>query len=321
MNLKKLGNSDLFIGPLTFGGNVLGWTLDEAQSLRILDEFIDAGFNSIDTADTYSIWKKGNVGGESETIIGKWLKRSGNRDKIILATKFGGELTSPDLKGLSASYMVKAVDASLSRLQTDYIDLYQAHYDDLSVPQEETLKAFDQLIQQGKVRFIGASNLSAERIENSLEISKREGLAAYISLQPLYNLYDRSLFETQYLSLAKKHNLGVLPYYSLASGFLSGKYRNEHDFSKSVRGKGMKKYLNPRGNRILQALDKVAHSHKVSLASVALCWLMHQPTVTSPIVSATNSEQLKGIIQASTLALEEQELEALTMASEEGETA
>jgi aryl-alcohol dehydrogenase-like predicted oxidoreductase len=314
MNYKTLGKSSLSVSPLTFGGNVFGWTLNETESFRILDQFVDAGFNSIDTADTYSKWVEGNQGGESETIIGNWLKNNGKRDQVIIGTKLGGEL-GPDKKGLSAAYIVKAVEASLTRLQTDYIDLYQAHYDDLNTPQEETLEAFDKLIKEGKVRYIGASNLSGERLKSSLEISKKNNLAEYISLQPLYNLYDRSKFETEYLPLIKEYSIGVLPYYSLASGFLSGKYRSESDLNKSLRGHGIKKYLNERGFKILNALDKIAETHGASPARVALAWLLHKPEITSPIVSATNDKQMNELILSAQLSLSPEEMQFLDQES------
>lgn len=314
MNYKTLGKSSLSVSRLTFGGNVFGWTLNETESFRILDQFVDAGFNSIDTADTYSKWVEGNQGGESETIIGNWLKNNGKRDQVIIGTKLGGELGS-NQKGLSAAYMVKAVEASLTRLQTDYIDLYQAHYDDLNTSQEETLEAFDKLIKEGKVRYIGASNLSGERLKSSLEISKKNNLAEYISLQPLYNLYDRSKFETEYFPLIKEYNIGVLPYYSLASGFLSGKYRSESDLNKSLRGHGIKKYLNERGFKILNALDKIAETHGASPARVALAWLLHKPEITSPIVSATNDKQMNELILSTQLSLSPEEMQFLDQES------
>lgn len=307
MNFKTLGKSTLSVSPLTFGGNVFGWTLDQSASFRILDQFIDAGFNFIDTADTYSTWVPGNKGGESETIIGNWLKSNNNREKVIIATKLGGEL-GPNQKGLSADYMIKAVEASLTRLQTDYIDLYQAHYDDHETPQEETIAAFDKLVKGGKVKFIGASNLSAERIESSLKISKENNFAEYISLQPLYNLYDREKYEIEYQPLAEKHQLGIIPYYSLASGFLSGKYRNESDLSKSPRGHGIKKYLNERGIKILNALDKVATAHQTKPASIALAWIINKPTITSAIVSATNETQMQDLIKSAQLKLTTEEM-------------
>lgn len=314
MNYKKLGKSSLSVSPLTFGGNVFGWTLNEQESFKILDQFVDAGFNFIDTADTYSTWVKGNQGGESEAIIGKWMKNDNKRERMIIGTKLGGEL-GPDQKGLSATYIKKAVDASLMRLQTDYIDLYQAHYDDLSTPQEETLEAFNSLIKEGKIRYIGASNLSGERLKSSLEISKKNNFAEYVSLQPLYNLYDRSKFETEYLPLVKEYSLGVIPYYSLASGFLSGKYRSEDDLNKSPRGHGIKKYLNDRGFNILNALDMVAEKHGATPARVALAWLLHKSEITSPIVSATNEKQMNELILSTQISLDSKDMELLDQKS------
>lgn len=314
MEYRTLGNSSLSVSPICFGANVFGWTLDQAQSFDVLDRFMDAGFNFIDTADTYSIWAPGNAGGESETIIGHWLKRRNKRDDVILATKLGGEM-GPDKKGLSAPYIRQAVEASLRRLQTDYIDLYQSHYDDSDTPIEETMEAFNQLIREGKVRFIGASNLSPERIESSLNISKENNLAAYVSLQPLYNLYDREQFESTYETLANDKGLGVISYFSLASGFLSGKYRKESDTEGKARGAAASKYLTDRGMRILKALDEMALKHEASPAQIALAWLLHKPAVCSPIASATNAHQLKDMAQAAELSLSLQEVQTLDLAS------
>ncbi len=315
MNYKILGQSSLKVSPLMFGGNVFGWTLNEQQSFRMLDQFVDAGFNFIDTADTYSSWIEGNKGGESEKIIGNWLKSKGNRENIIIATKLGGEMERPDQKGLSAAYIVNAVEASLTRLKSDYIDLYQAHYDDLETPQEETLEAFDKLVKAGKVRYIGASNLSADRLKSSLDLSEKQHFSSYVSLQPLYNLYDRSKFETEYEAIVKKEDIGVLSYYSLASGFLSGKYRNEGDLTKSSRGMGVKKYLNDRGFKILKALDQVAEKHQATPATIALAWLLHKPTITSPVVSATNESQMDELIIATQTSLSKEDMELLDQES------
>lgn len=315
MNYKILGKSSLKVSPLMFGGNVFGWTLNEQQSFRMLDQFVDAGFNFIDTADTYSSWIEGNKGGESEKIIGNWLKSKGNRENIIIATKLGGEMERPDQKGLSAAYIVNAVEASLTRLKSDYIDLYQAHYDDLETPQEETLEAFDKLVKAGKVRYIGASNLSADRLKSSLDLSEKQHFSSYVSLQPLYNLYDRSKFETEYEAIVKKEDIGVLSYYSLASGFLSGKYRNEGDLTKSSRGMGVKKYLNDRGFKILKALDQVAEKHQATPATIALAWLLHKPTITSPVVSATNESQMDELIIATQTSLSKEDMELLDQES------
>src|ERR1700756_2425272 len=258
---RKLGNSGLEIAPIMFGGNVFGWTADEPTSFRLLDAFIAAGFNAVDTADVYSKWVPGNKGGESETIIGNWLKRGAKRQQVIIATKVGSEMASGK-KGLSKRYILAAAEDSLQRLQTDYIDLYQSHVDDSDTPLDETLEAYAQLIKQGKVRAIGASNYSAKRLAEGLQISKKKGLPRYESLQPLYNLYDRADFETDLAPVCLHENIGVIPYFSLASGFLSGKYRSETDLAKSARGSIVKKYLNERGLKILSALDQVAKAHR-----------------------------------------------------------
>jgi len=297
-----------------FGGNVFGWTVDEPTSFALLDAFVAAGFNFIDTADGYSNWHPGNKGGESETIIGKWLKQRGNRDRVLIATKVGWEI-APDKKGLSKAYILKAAEDSLKRLQTDYIDLYQSHKDDPETPQEETLEAYAQLIQQGKVRVIGASNYSADRLAKALQISRENGLPRYESLQPLYNLYSRSEFETELAPLCLKEKLGVITYSSLASGFLTGKYRSESDFSKSPRGVRVEKYLNDRGFRILAAVEKVAEEYRSKPASVALAWLLTRPAVTAPIASATSLAQLEELIASTRLKLNPASLELLNQAS------
>lgn len=311
---RKLGKSDLQVSPIAFGGNVFGWTLDQQQSFRILDAFVDAGFNFIDTADTYSMWVPGNRGGESETIIGQWLKQRGRRDDLIIATKLGGDL-GDGKKGLGASYIPQAIDASLKRLGTDYIDLYQSHYDDPETPVAETIEAFNVLIQSGKVRYIGASNLSAERIAESNRFAADNGLQGYVSLQPLYNLYDRQKFETEYLPTVEDEGLAVITYYALASGFLSGKYRGEADFDKSPRGKGMKKYLDERGFRILEALDRVSATSGAPLAQVSLAWQLHKPAITAPIASATSEKQLQDLITAASLDLTAEQMALLDEAS------
>ena len=314
MKKRTLGKSSLSVAPIAFGANVFGWTLDEKESFYILDQFVDNGLNLIDTADTYSTWVPGNKGGESETIIGNWLKQGAKRDRIVLATKFSGDM-GQGKKDLSAKYMREAVDKSLMRLQTDYIDLYQSHYDDLDTPQEETMEAFDQLVREGKVRYIGASNLSADRIESSLQISKENNWAQYISVQPLYNFYDREKFETEYAELVRKHDLAVLNYYALASGFLSGKYRNETDLSLSQRGGGVKKYLGERGFRILSALDTLASKYHTSQATLAIAWLLHKPEVTAPIASATNQHQLFELLKAADQKLTKEDMDYLDLAS------
>jgi len=312
---RTIGTTDLEVGPLAFGGNVFGWTVDEPTSFRLLDAFVAAGFNLIDTADVYSRWAPGNQGGESETILGRWLKQSGKRDKVVVATKVGMEM-GPGKKGLSAAYIRQAVDDSLRRLQTDRIDLYQSHRDDETTPLEETLGAFAELIRQGKVRAIGASNYSAERLADALAVSRAHGLPAFQCLQPQYNLCERSGFEQTLGPLCREAGLGVLPYYSLASGFLTGKYRSEADLAGSARGQGVKKYLNDRGFRILGALDEVAARHDSTPARVAVAWLISRPVVTAPIASATSLEQLDDLIEATRLELDADAVRHLDDASQ-----
>ena len=312
MELRNLGRSGIRVGPLALGGNVFGWTADEAASFRVLDAFVDAGLNLIDTADAYSSWAPGNKGGESETIIGKWLKRSGKRDRVVVATKVGWEMPGRvQRKDLSAAWIREEVEASLRRLQVDVIDLYQSHHDDLQTPQEETLAAHAELIRAGKVRAIGASNFSAERLASALKISAEKGLPRYETMQPHYNLYERSHYEGPLEDLCRREDIGVITYFSLASGFLSGKYRSEADLSKSARGGGMKDRLNPRGLRILDALDRVAAAHGVRPATVALAWLIARPGITAPIASATSPEQLKDQVAATRLTLAADEIRLL----------
>lgn len=312
-NKIKLGLSDLQVSRLAFGGNVLGWTINEPASLKILDAFIDRGFNFIDTADSYSRFAPGNKGGESETIIGNWLKKNGKRNEVIIATKLGSDM-GDGKKGLSAKYMKQAVEASLKRLGTDFIDLYQSHFDDAETTVEETMIAFNQLIKEGKVRYIGASNLSAERIKASNDFARANNLEPYISLQPLYNLYDRQQFENEYASLSKEESLGVITYFSLASGFLTGKYRSDTDLDKSKRGQGVKKYLDERGLKILAAMDQVAREQNVTLSQIAIAWLLHKPLVTAPIASATNEQQLTELLHATTLTLTKEQMTMLDLA-------
>ncbi len=314
MTKRKLGNSGIQISPLALGGNVFGWTVDEPTAFVLLDAFVDAGFNLIDTADSYSRWVPGNKGGESETIIGKWLKRSGKRDRVVIATKVGSEI-GPGKKGLSKAYIARAVEGSLQRLKVDTIDLYQSHRDDPDTPLEETLETYAQLIKAGKVRAIGASNYSAERLSQALRISSEQGLPGYQSLQPRYNLYDRADYEVPLEPLCREKGLGVITYYSLASGFLSGKYRSEQDLSKSIRGQGIKIYLNDRGFRILKALDRVAERYHAKPASVALAWLIARPGITAPIASATGMEQLNDLIEATKLKLDAPSVALLNEAS------
>lgn len=314
MEKRTLGNTGLVIAPLMFGGNVFGWTADEQTSFRLLDAFTDAGFNAVDTADTYSRWAPGNSAGTSERVIGKWLQQSGKRDQIVLATKVGG-VVSEDKKGLRKAYILQAVEDSLRRLQTDYIDLYQSHYDDPETPIEETLEAYASLVKAGKVRHIGTSNMTLSRIEASAAISKDKGWPAYQTLQPEYNLYDREKYETGYAAYAGQHHLGVIPYFSLASGFLTGKYRSEADLAGSARAKFLGKYFNERGTRILGALDAVAAKHQVKPAMVAIAWVKNRPTVTAPIASATSLAQLDELIRAISLRLDDGDMEQLNAAS------
>jgi aryl-alcohol dehydrogenase-like predicted oxidoreductase len=314
MQKRKLGRSGLEVFPFAFGGNVFGWTADEPTSMRLLDRFVDEGFNLIDTADMYSRWVPGHKGGESEIIIGKWLKKSGKRDKVVIATKVGMEM-APDRKGLAPAYIQRAVEDSLKRLQTDHIDLYQSHTDDAATPLADTLGAYDKLIKAGKVRAIGASNYSAERFEEALAVSKQHHLPRYESMQPNYNLYDRADFELKMQEVCVRNEVGVISYFSLASGFLTGKYRSEADLAKSPRGQGVKKYLNDRGHLILDALDKVAKETSSTPARVALAWLMAQPGITAPIASATSLPQLEDLFAATRLQLDPARLERLDAAS------
>jgi aryl-alcohol dehydrogenase-like predicted oxidoreductase len=314
MTKRKLGNSSIEIAPLALGGNVFGWTIDQPTSFKILDGFVDAGFTFIDTADIYSAWAPGNKGGESETIVGNWLKQTGKRSQIVVATKVGMEM-SPQDKGLSKAYILREVEASLKRLQTDYIDLYQSHKDDLSTPIEETLEAYSQLVKQGKVRVIGASNFNRDRLAEALRLSEENAWPRYESLQPNYNLYEREDFETNLEPLCLNADVGVIPYYSLASGFLTGKYRSEQDTAGAKRGQGIKKFLNERGFRILAALDSVAKDYNANPTRVALAWLMARPSITAPIASATSLEQLKDLTEAVHLKLSAESIQQLNEAS------
>lgn len=316
MQKRILGKTGLEVSPLTLGGNVFGWTIDEQQSFEILSAWVAAGFNFIDTADSYSNWIPGNKGGESETIIGNWIKKQGNRSEIIISTKLGSEM-GPGKKGLSKKYIIEAAEASLLRLQTDYIDLYQSHWPDPSTPHQESLEAYSRLLKEGKVRAIGASNFSAQQLTDSLEASRINNLPSYQTLQPLYNLYDRAVFENELEKVCIDNNIGVINYYALASGFLTGKYRSESDFSKSARGGGMKKYLNERGLRILKALDEVAARYNSTSASVSIAWLLTRPAVSAPIASATSIEQLNGLSEAVKLQLDKDAVELLDKASAE----
>jgi aryl-alcohol dehydrogenase-like predicted oxidoreductase len=311
MQKRRLGKSDLHVAPLCLGGNVFGWTADEATSFAILDRFLDAGFNFIDTADVYSKWAPGHHGGESETIIGAWLKRRGKRDDVVIATKVGSEM-GPGKKGLSRAYIARAVEDSLRRLNTDYIDLYQSHRDDEETPIAETLEAYGALIKAGKVRAIGASNFSAERLAAALEASARNGLPRYETLQPEYNLMVRE-FERALAPLCRREGVSVIPYFGLASGFLTGKYRSKADLKKSPRGEDVEGYLSERGFRVLEALDAVAGRHGATPAQVALAWLMAR--IAAPIASATSLKQLEDIMAAARLNLAPADIAALDAAS------
>lgn len=313
MHMRQLGRSTLSVAPLAFGGNVFGWSVDEQRSFDLLDAFVDAGFNLIDTADVYSAWASGNRGGESETIIGKWLRRSGKRDRVLIATKVAKWV---EHRGLSPLNIRQAVEGSLKRLQTDRIDLYQAHEDDATVPLSETLGAFATLIEEGKVRVIGASNYTADRFAEALKVSKDNHLPRYESLQPEYNLVSRAGYERELEPLIRQEDIGVINYYALASGFLSGKYRSEADLVKSsARGGAVKKYLTPQGLKVIATLDDVAAAHNATPSQVALAWLMARAGVTAPIASATSVEQLQELAGAATLVLSAHDIEALNSAS------
>jgi aryl-alcohol dehydrogenase (NADP+) len=313
MSLRELGTTGIKVSPLMFGGNVFGWTADEATSFSILDALADAGINFIDTADVYSAWAPGHQGGESETIIGKWFRRSGKRDSVVLATKVGALATRP---GLTRENILKAADDSLRRLQTDHIDLYFSHRDFAdSAPLEETLAAYQTLIDAGKVRVIGASNYSGARLREAHEISRKQGLPAYQVIQPEYNLYERVEYERESEPVAAELGLGVVTYFSLARGFLSGKYRSLDDLGKSKRGGAVESYLNKRGNRILAALDAVSDRHATTPATVALAWLISRPSVTAPIASATSLDQLEALVAATQLTLDSDDLAELDEAS------
>jgi aryl-alcohol dehydrogenase-like predicted oxidoreductase len=315
MEKRKLGNSGLEAAPLALGTNVFGWTIDEPSSFAILDHFVEAGFNLIDTADVYSSWKPGNKGGESETIIGKWIRKSGKRDRIVLATKVGGSMNQGKVS-LAKEYITKAVEDSLRRLQTDHIDLYQSHWDDLDIPVEEPLDTYAQLIKAGKVRAIGASNFSMERLQQAIDYSEQNGIPRYETLQPEYNLYNRAGFEKDLAPFCIEKGIGVINYFPLASGFLSGKYRSKEDASKSARGNGIvNRYLNERGFRILNALDKAAEKYATDPATIAIAWTMAQPFITAPIASATSVQQLQSLIKATEISLDQEAMQWLNDAS------
>jgi aryl-alcohol dehydrogenase-like predicted oxidoreductase len=314
MEKRRLGRSSLEVPPITFGCNVFGWTVDEKTSFALLDAWLEAGFNFLDTADVYSRWHTGNSGGESETIIGNWMKARGNRGKIVLATKLGIEM-APGKKGLSRAYMQSAAEASLRRLQTDYIDLYQSHRDDPETPIEETLSAYVELIKQGKVREIGASNFSADRLDESLKISTDKGLPRYQSLQPQYNLVERAEFEGPLENLCLREKIGVIGYYSLASGFLTGKYKSLADTKGRPRGRGVETYMNPHGFGVIEALEEVAARYEAKPGQIALAWLIARPSVTAPIASATNLEQLSELVEAAEIELDDGSIQKIDAAS------
>jgi aryl-alcohol dehydrogenase-like predicted oxidoreductase len=314
MQTRALGNTNINVVPLMFGGNVFGWTIDAATSFRILDAFVDRGFNFIDTADVYSRWKPGNQGGESETILGQWFKQSGKRHKVVLATKVGIEM-GDGKQGLSKRYILEAVESSLKRLQTDHIDLYQSHKEDESTPIQETLEAYQQLIQQGKVHIIGASNYKADSLTQAIEVARQHSLPVYETLQPKYNLYDRKAYETELVPVVEKFHLSVIPYSSLASGFLTGKYKTLEDTKGKNRGSHVEKYFDDRGKKILKALDEVSSEAGATQATVALAWLLAQPTITAPIASATSIEQLESLFSAVDLKLSQAALDKLNQAS------
>ena len=311
---RELGQSGIAVAPLSLGGNVFGWTVGQGEGFNILDAFLDAGLNLIDTADMYSTWGPGNHGGESESMIGEWLYRRKNRGRLVIATKVGKSM-GEGKKGLSKKYILQAVEDSLQRLRTDYIDLYQTHEDDPDTAIEETLQTFDQLIREGKVRCIGASNYSAARLSESLLVSKETGFPRYEVLQPHYNLYDRKEFEEQYDGFCHSAGISVISYWSLASGFLTGKYRSDQDLAKSPRGQGMTKYFNPRGFRIVDTLVALAQRHQATPAAIALAWLMTRPSIAAPIASATSLAQLTELTKSLDIILSGEELQLLVEVS------
>ncbi|PZU90217.1 MAG: alcohol dehydrogenase [Chryseobacterium sp.] len=313
MKKVNIKNTDLEIAPINFGGNVFGWTLDEKESFGILNKLTEGGFNFIDTADTYSWWVNGK-GGQSEEIIGKWMKERKNRQDIIIATKVGSE-TKEHGFDISKKHILKSVDESLKRLGTDHIDLYYTHFDDNKTPVEETLSAYDEIVKAGKVRYIAASNVSPERLIESFETAEKNNFPKYVALQPHYNLVEREKFETEYAPLVEKYGLSAFPYWSLAAGFLTGKYRTEADFETTARGGGIKKYFDDKGKAVLAALDKISEKHQSQPATIALAWLLANPLITAPIVSATSERQLQTIFDAPKLELDSEDLEILNQAS------
>lgn len=316
MQKRLCGKGGPEIAPIVFGGNVFGWTVDEQTGFRLLDAFVDHGFNAIDTADVYSVWAPGNKGGESETIIGRWLNaRPGMRERVTIFTKVGMDMKQPGKKGLSPAHILSSADESLARLQTDYIDLYFSHQFDPDVPQEETLGAYDQLLKAGKIRSIGASNFTAPQLEEALTTARNHNLPAYQVLQPEYNLYDRASYDGALRDLCIREDLGVVTYYSLASGFLTGKYRRVEDVAESSRKTQLEAYFTPRGTRILQALRDIAETHSAKDAEIALAWLLATKGVTAPIASATKVSQVESFARAATLKLTQAEMDKLNAAS------
>lgn len=314
MNYTRLGQSNVLTAPIIFGGNVFGWTLSEAQSFEMLDTCLESGLNTIDTADVYSRWVSGHSGGESETVLGRYIKKRKNRDRLVLATKVGMSM-GEEQKGLSKAYIIRAVEKSLQRLQTDYIDLYQSHTDDVDTPLQETLEAYAQLIRQGKIRAIGASNYGPERLQEARQLAASHDLPRYESLQPAYNLYDREDFERNLAPICRQDGISVIPYFALASGFLTGKYRRAEDAKGTARERLVSKYFDSRGMKILQALDSVSRQEGATPASIALAWLMSRPEVTAPIASATSIDQLRQLIAAIELRLDPASLNTLNDAS------
>jgi aryl-alcohol dehydrogenase-like predicted oxidoreductase len=314
MQLRRLGRTDLMVAPMVLGGNVFGWTADKATSFAVLDRFAAAGLNAIDTADAYSTWVPGNKGGESETIIGEWMKARGNRGRMIVVTKVGSPM-GKGKEGLSARYIEEAIDASLMRLKTDVIDLYLSHFPDMATPFSETLGAYARLIEKGKIRWCGASNLTVALLEAAIAVAKAHGLPRYEALQPEYNLVDRGGFEGALAGICRREEIGVITYFSLAKGFLSGKYRSAADLDKSPRGAAVKDYLNARGFRVLDALEAVASRHEARPAEVALAWIIARRGVTAPIASATSIEQADSLVRATELSLSEADMAALNEAS------
>jgi len=318
MDKRSLGNSGFAVAPLALGGNVFGWTADERTSFQVLDAFVAGGFALIDTANSYSRWVAGHQGGESETVIGNWIARRGRHDDVVIATKVGSDMGLGH-KCLKRTHIVEQAEASLRRLRVERIDLYQSHWDDATTPLDETLEAYDRLIRQGKVKAIGASNLTAERLAEALAVSRSKGLPRYATMQPHYNLLVRDEFEGPLQRLCVQEGIGVIPYYSLAAGFLTGKYRSEADVAKSVRGPGLKKYLNQRGAAVLAALERVAARRRATMAQVALAWLMGQPGIVAPIASATSVAQLEELMGAARLELAAEDVDELALRSDSGQ--